>query len=39
MWFPVDVYTNSANTYNALNSIDGITAVKPKGGFYIFPKN
>lgn len=24
--------------YNALNQIDGITAVKPKAAFYIFPK-
>lgn len=30
---------NSGNTYmEALNSIPGISAVKPKGGFYIFPK-
>lgn len=32
------VYEQREYVYNALNSIDGITAVKPKGGFYIFPK-
>ena len=32
------VYEQREYVYNALNNIDGITAVKPKGGFYIFPK-
>ena len=32
------VYEQREYVHNALNSIDGITAVKPKGGFYIFPK-
>ena len=32
------VYEQREYVYNALNSIDGVTAVKPKGGFYIFPK-
>ncbi len=32
------VYEQREYVYNALNSIPGITAVKPKGGFYIFPK-
>lgn len=32
------VYEQREYVYNALNSIDGITAIKPKGGFYIFPK-
>ena len=32
------VYEQREYVYNALNSIPGISAVKPKGGFYIFPK-
>ena len=32
------VYDQRNYVYEALNSIDGITAVKPKAAFYIFPK-
>lgn len=32
------VYEQRDFIYNALNSIPGVTAVKPKAGFYIFPK-
>ena len=32
------IYEQREYIYNALNSIDGITAVKPKAAFYIFPK-
>ncbi len=32
------VYEQREYVYKALNDIPGITAVKPKGGFYIFPK-
>lgn len=32
------IYEQRECIYNALNSIDGITAVKPKAAFYIFPK-
>ena len=32
------VYEQRDYVYKALNDIPGITAVKPKGGFYIFPK-
>lgn len=32
------VYEQREYVYEALNSIPGISAVKPKGGFYIFPK-
>ena len=32
------IYEQREYVYNALNSIDGITAVKPKAAFYIFPK-
>ena len=32
------VYEQRNYVYEALNSIDGITAVKPKAAFYIFPK-
>ncbi len=32
------IYEQRNFIYNALNSIDGITAVKPKAAFYIFPK-
>ena len=32
------VYEQREYVYNALNSIPGITAVKPKAAFYIFPK-
>ena len=32
------VYEQRNFVYEALNSIDGITAVKPKAAFYIFPK-
>lgn len=32
------VYEQREYVYNALNNIPGISAVKPKGGFYIFPK-
>ena len=31
------IYEQREYIYNALNSIDGITAVKPKAAFYIFP--
>lgn len=32
------IYEQREYIYNALNSITGITAVKPKAAFYIFPK-
>ena len=32
------VYEQCNYVYEALNAIDGITAVKPKAAFYIFPK-
>ena len=32
------IYEQREYIYNALNSIDGITAGKPKAAFYIFPK-
>lgn len=32
------VYEQAEYIYKALNDIPGITAVKPKAGFYIFPK-
>ena len=32
------VYEQRDFIYNALNSIPGVTAVKPRAGFYIFPK-
>lgn len=32
------IYDQREFIYNALNSIDGISAVKPKAAFYIFPK-
>ena len=32
------IYEQREYIYNALNSIPGISAVKPKGAFYIFPK-
>lgn len=32
------VYEQRNYIYEALNSIPGVTAVKPKAGFYIFPK-
>lgn len=32
------VYEQRNYVYEALNAIDGITAVKPKAAFYIFPK-
>ena len=32
------VYEQREFVYKALNDIPGITAVKPMGGFYIFPK-
>ena len=32
------VYEQREYIYKALNDIPGITAVKPKAGFYIFPK-
>ncbi|PAU67397.1 bifunctional HTH-domain containing protein/aminotransferase [Bifidobacterium criceti] len=32
------LYEQREYIYEALNSIDGITAVKPKAAFYIFPK-
>lgn len=32
------IYEQRQYIYNALNDIDGITAVKPKAAFYIFPK-
>lgn len=32
------IYEQREFIYNALNSIDGISAVKPKAAFYIFPK-
>lgn len=32
------VYEQREYVYNALNSIDGVTAVKPKAAFYIFAK-
>ncbi len=32
------IYEQREYIYNALNSIDGITAVKPQAAFYIFPK-
>ncbi len=31
-------YQQREYVYNRLNAMDGITAVKPKGAFYIFPK-
>ena len=32
------IYEQREYIYNALNEIDGISAVKPKAAFYIFPK-
>ncbi|KAB8295415.1 aminotransferase class I/II-fold pyridoxal phosphate-dependent enzyme [Bifidobacterium avesanii] len=32
------IYEQREYIYNALNSIPGVTAVKPKAAFYIFPK-
>ncbi len=32
------VYEQREFIYNALNSIDGVSAVKPKAAFYIFPR-
>ena len=32
------IYDQREYIYNALNSIDGLSAVKPKAAFYIFPK-
>ncbi|PAU68653.1 bifunctional HTH-domain containing protein/aminotransferase [Bifidobacterium italicum] len=32
------IYEQREYIYDALNSIDGITAVKPKAAFYIFPR-
>lgn len=32
------IYDQREVIYNAINNIDGITAVKPKAAFYIFPK-
>ncbi|KAB5606402.1 aminotransferase class I/II-fold pyridoxal phosphate-dependent enzyme [Bifidobacterium jacchi] len=32
------IYEQRDYIYNALNAIDGVTAVKPKAAFYIFPK-
>ncbi len=32
------IYEQREYIYNALNSIDGLSAVKPKAAFYIFPK-
>ena len=32
------VFEQREYIYNALNSIDGVSAVKPKAAFYIFPK-
>lgn len=32
------IYEQRACIYKALNEIDGVTAVKPKAAFYIFPK-
>lgn len=32
------IYEQREYIYNALNDIDGISAVKPKAAFYIFPK-
>lgn len=32
------IYEQRECIYNALNSIDGVSAVKPKAAFYIFPK-
>ena len=32
------IYDQRKYIYNALNSIDGLSAVKPKAAFYIFPK-
>lgn len=32
------IYEQREYIYNALNSIDGISVVKPKAAFYIFPK-
>jgi len=32
------IYEQREYIFNALNGIDGITAVKPKAAFYIFPK-
>ncbi len=32
------LYQQREYVFNRLNSMDGITAVKPKGAFYIFPK-
>lgn len=32
------IYEQREFVYNALNEIDGITAVKPQAAFYIFPK-
>ena len=32
------VYEQREFVYNALNAIPGVSAVKPKAGFYIFPK-
>ncbi|MBQ1537587.1 MAG: pyridoxal phosphate-dependent aminotransferase [Ruminococcus sp.] len=32
------IYEQREYIYNALNAIDGVSAVKPKAAFYIFPK-
>ena len=32
------IYEQREFIYNALNSIEGVSAVKPKAAFYIFPK-
>ena len=32
------IYEQRAFIYNALNAIDGVSAVKPKAAFYIFPR-
>ena len=32
------IYEQRECIYNALNSVDGVSAVKPKAAFYIFPK-
>lgn len=32
------IYEQRAFIYNALNDIDGVSAVKPKAAFYIFPR-
>ena len=32
------IYEQRACIYKALNEIDGVSAVKPKAAFYIFPE-